>query len=126
LGNNDSDAQIFYMHTKAGYKLRNAIVHGGENQEKDLCNALKEFYPELREEPIDKVIPYTTKATEELQRIVRLALRAYLYMRRKQTREKWPTADELESVAFNSTKRRSIQKQLGITGNQPNPPAWHF
>jgi hypothetical protein len=126
LGNSDSDTQAFYEHTKAGYKLRNAMVHGGENQERDLYNALVDFYPELKNEPVDKVVPYVNKATEELQRIVRLVLRAYLYMRDNQTREKWPSADELECLAFDSAKRRLIQKQLGITANQPSPPAWHF
>lgn len=126
LGTNDGNRQVFYQHTKAGYKLRNAIVHGGENQEKAICNALRDLFPELKSKPTDEIVPYIAKATEELQRIVRLVLRAYLYMRDKKTREKWPDADELECLTFDSVKRCLVQKQLGITANQPSPPAWHF
>ncbi len=126
LGTNDSERRIFYGHTLAGYKLRNAIVHGSKNQEKDICNALTDFFPELKGNPMSKVIPYVRKATEELQRIVRLVLRAYVYMKYNQTREEWPIADELEYLAFDSAKRRLIQKQLGITAKQPLPPSWHF
>ena len=126
LGTNDSKRQVFYQHTKAGYKLRNAIVHGGKNQEKDIYDALKYFFPELKNKPKDEVVPYIAKATEELQRVVRLVLRAYLYMRDKKTREKWPDADELEYLTFDSVKRCLVQKQLGITSKQPAPPSWHF
>lgn len=126
LGCTKSATQEYYEHTKAGYRLRSAIVHGGKDQEKELCNALKAFYPELTNEPPDKVLPYIRKATEELQRIVRLVLRAYLYMRNKHLRGEWPSTDELESLALDPAKRHLVQKQLGITVDQPSPPSWHF
>lgn len=126
LGTDDSKRRIFYDHVLAGYKLRNAIVHGGDDQERRIYNALTDFFPELNGKPLNEVIPYVSKATEELQRIVRLVLRAYVYMRHNQTREKWPNANELEYLPFDSTQRHLIQKQLGITAKQPAPPSWHF
>lgn len=114
LGTNDSNRQIIYRHTEAGYSLRNAIVHGGKNQGKKLCNTLTDFFPEFNNKSVDEAVPYLIKATQELQRIVRLVLRAYLYMRCNQTREKWPSTSELEYLAFDSTKRRRVQQQLGI------------
>jgi len=126
LGTNDNSRRMFYDHVFAGYKLRNAIVHGSDDQEKRICNALTDFFPELKSKLPNEVIPYISKATEELQRITRLLLRAYVYMRCNGTREKWPDTDELEYLPFDSTKRRLIQRQLGITAKQPAPPSWHF
>ena len=128
MGTTDSSRQVYYRHAKAGYKLRNAIVHGGENLEKALYNALVDFYPELQGKTVNDALQYMTKATEELQRIVRLVLRAYLHMRDNGTRQKWPEADELECLALDSTRRCLIQKQLGITVNQLACPhkGYHF
>jgi hypothetical protein len=115
LGTNDSKRQTFYDHVLAGYKLRSAIVHGGRKQEQGIYNALIDFFPKLKGKPEDEVIPYVRQATQELQRIVRLVLRAYVRMRYNGTREEWPNATELEYLPFDSSKRRRIQKQLGIT-----------
>ena len=126
LGTNDNKRRTFYDHIFAGYKLRSAIVHGGKDQEQGIYNALTDFFPELKNKPTNEVVPYLRKTTEELQRIVRLVLRAYVYMRYNGTREEWPNVDDLEYLPFDSTKRRLIQKQLGITAKQPTPPSWHF
>ncbi len=121
LGTNDNNRRTFYDHVFAGYKLRSAIVHGGKDQEQEINNALIAFFPELEGKPINEVIRYVSKATEELQRIVRLVLRAYVYMRRNGTREKWPNDKDLQYLPFDPAKRRLIQKQLGITAKQPSP-----
>ena len=114
LGTNDNKRRTFYDHTLEGYKLRNAIVHGGRDQEQGICNALIDFFPELKKRPTNQVITYLSKATLELQRIVRLVLRAYVYMRYNDTRQEWLNVDDLEYLPLDSTKRRLIQKQLGI------------
>lgn len=127
LGTNDSERQVFYRHVSAGYKLRNAIVHGGKNQTKEMSNALKDFFPELKDKPQNEVVPYLSKATEELQKVVRSVLRAYIYMRSHSTRTEWPDDDECESLPFDSKKRCLVQKQLGIKrspAKQPDITYW--
>ena len=126
LGTNDKNRRTFYDHVSAGYKLRNAIVHGAADQEQGIYNALTDFFPELKGKPQNKVLPYISKATEELQRIVRLILRAYIYTRHNKTRKEWPEISDFEGLPFDSKNRRLIQKQLGITAKQPAPPSWHF
>jgi hypothetical protein len=122
LGTNDSERQTFYRHVSAGYNLRNAIVHGGKNQKNKIPKALKDFFPELRDRPENEVIPYVRKATEELQKVVRLVLRAYVYMKFNNAGTEWPKTDDFEDLPFDSKKRRLIQKQLGIRRSPAKQP----
>jgi len=126
LGKNDGERQRFYRQVSAGYRLRNTIVHGGRDETREMSNALKEFFPELKSKTQSAVVPYIVKAVEELQNVVRFVLKAYIYMRHNGTRKEWPNVDDLEYLPFDSTKRRLIQKQLGITSKQPTSPSWHF
>ena len=129
LGTNDSERQTFYRQVSAGYDLRNAIVHGGKDQTQKMTKALKRFFPELNNKPQNEVVPYVRKATEKLQKVVRLVLRAYIYMRSRRTRTEWLKVNDFEYLPFDSNKRCLIQKQLGVKrspANQPDITDWHF
>jgi len=122
VGTNDSERNIIYRRVSSGYELRNSIVHGGGKQTKKMTKALKRFFPELEGKSSKQGTPNIRKAVEELQRIVRLALRAYIYMRINKTRTEWPKADDFEYLPFHPSKRRLIQKQLGIKRSPAKQP----
>lgn len=115
LGKNDLERQILFRQVSAGYKLRNSIVHGGRNQTREMSNALKEFFPELNNKTQTAVIPYITKAVKELQNVVRLVLKAYIYAKSRGTLSKWlEDEDDFLYLPFAAKKRSVIQKQLGL------------
>ncbi len=127
LGTNDNERKELYRKVYTGYKLRNSIVHGRRSQADSMANALKDFFPELRDKPVDEVNRHIGKAVRELQKIVRRALVAYVYMITNHTQAEWPDTDDLEYLPFDSQKRREIQKNLGIKrskGNQSEVTFW--
>lgn len=117
LGTNNRERKDFYRKVYAGYKLRNSIVHGRRNKANSMAKALREFFPELPAKTsaeVNEVNRYTGRAAGELQKIVRRALTAYIYMRTENTQTQWPTAGDLEYLPFDSQKSREVQKKLGI------------
>jgi len=116
LGTKDSERQQLYRQVSAGYKLRNAVVHGGrKGQTESIANALKDFFPELKGKPANEVNKHIGKAVWQLQRIARSALGAYVHMRTRSPGSEWPNTDELECLLFDSQKCGEVQKRLGLT-----------
>ena len=94
--------------------MRNAIVHGGRRQTEALTRALRVFDPDLNIQTADDLARGVAKTVLEIRRIVRRILVAYIHMRTQETRDGWPTADQIEAVQFNSAERHALQRQLGI------------
>ena len=114
LGKSEFNSRDVYRKVRAAYSMRNAIVHGGQNQTKELTRALNRFDPNLKVKTDDDIARSVHTAVLEIRRLVRLILRAYIHMRKQDTRGKWPTAKEIEELQFDSNGRRSLQRQLGI------------
>lgn len=114
LGINDQDRNNLFRKIYAGYRLRNAIVHGRVNLADSMAKALKELFPELEGKPATEVNRHIGKAVRELQLIVRQALRAYIYMRTHSTQAQWPVAEDFNYLLFDLERRHQTQKQLGI------------
>lgn len=114
LGTNDTERQALYRQISAGYDLRSTIVHGGEKPERQICKALRSFFPELKGKQQQEVLPYLGKALVVLQKVVRLVIRAYIHMVINQTRDEWPDSNDFDYLPFDLKKHHVIQKQLGI------------
>lgn len=115
LGINDSERQNLYKKVFAGYKLRNAIVHGGrKNQIENVASALRDFFPELKNKSTNDTNKYMGRAVWQLQKIVRSALRAYIHMRLNNPASEWLSTDEIEGLLFDSKECRKVQMRLGL------------
>lgn len=126
LGTNDRERQRFFRSTYAGYKLRNAIVHGRGNQAKNMANALKELFPELEGKTNSEVNKHIGGALKELQFIVRKTLRAYITLKISDSQASWPTADDYDYLLFDLERCHQIQKQLGIKTTTEEVPDFKY
>jgi hypothetical protein len=87
---------------------------GEKRPERQICKALKKFFPEFEGKQQNEVLSRLGKALIVLQKIVRLVIRAYIHIVLNQTRDEWPNENEFDDLPLNPKKCRIIQKQLGI------------
>jgi hypothetical protein len=128
LGTNDHERNRFFRSTYAGYKLRNAIVHGHGDQTENTAKALKEMFPELKSKTTIEANKHIRSAVRELQFIVRHSLQSYIHMKLHHATAQWPNEEDFDYLPFDSKGRRKTQKQLGITHITPEKTKvtyWH-
>lgn len=114
IGKNESESNDVFKKIQAAYRMRNAIVHGGRRQAAELARALRAFDSDLNTQSAQEIERAVARTVVEIRRIVRRILIAYIHMRTQGTMDGWPTAEQIESVQFNSVERRALQRQLGI------------
>ena len=114
LGVNDSERMNIYQTASAGYRLRNAIVHGQQRPSNALMQALSSFNSNPDRSSTEDIDSQLWHAVGEVREIVRKALRAYIHMESNGTLADWPRADNIEDLQFDSQKLRQLRRQLGV------------
>lgn len=115
LGKNDSQRSDIYKKVSIAYNIRNSIVHGRKDQESSIRSELEKFFPKLKGKPANETINFLRWFSEELQKIVREVLNAYIYGRLQKPPTNWFSKEsDYEFLLFDSLQRSKIQRSLGI------------
>lgn len=115
LGKNDSQRSEIYKKVSIGYNIRNSVVHGGKDQEANIRSELEKYFPKLKGKHNNETNTFLRLFSEELRKVVRDVLNAYIYGRLKKSLTKWFSKEvDYESLLFDSKERSKIQRSLGI------------